>query len=142
MMIFNNKAINFKKIYQSAEYLVTSKAIKDFPFKAKQELEANCFAAQILMPEQILRECTKRGKILTADFIQKSFGVSKEADEKILHTLAKSHFDWRSREEKEFDDIIVQKYSSILNKIAPQKVNFYNFDYDMQQERNSWLAVR
>ena len=226
MMIFNNKAINFKKIYQSAnEYLVTSKAIKEFPFKArdfvaeqsdikivsfdkarrkhnisieyfgsesaiifeqlgayiifynqdepkyrvrfsiihefahyifghkmnlesddslysKQELEANCFAAQILMPEQILRECTKRGKILTADFIQKSFGVSKESAEKRLHTLAKSHFDWRSREEKEFDDIIVQKYSSILNKIAPQKVNFYDFDYDMQQERNSWLAVR
>jgi len=73
----------------------------------KQELEANCFAAQILMPEQILRECTKRGKNLTADFIQKSFGVSKEAAEKRIHTLAKSKADWRSREEKEFDDIII-----------------------------------
>ena len=36
MMTFNNHSVNFKKIYQSAnEYLVTSKSIADFPFKAR-----------------------------------------------------------------------------------------------------------
>lgn len=41
----------------------------------KQELEANCFAAQILMPEQILRECANRGKRIMVNFIRESFGV-------------------------------------------------------------------
>lgn len=36
MMTFNNHSVNFKKIYQSAdEYLVTSKVITDFTFKAR-----------------------------------------------------------------------------------------------------------
>ena len=47
-----------------------------------QELEANCFAAQLLMPEQILRECSKRHKAITVDFIINSFDVSEDAAKK------------------------------------------------------------
>ena len=45
----------------------------------KQEIEANCFAAQILMPEQILRVVSKRGYVISVEYIMKSFGVSEDA---------------------------------------------------------------
>jgi hypothetical protein len=49
------------------------------PLYHKQELEANCFAAQMLMPEQILRECKNRGQLISVDYIMQSFVVSKDA---------------------------------------------------------------
>lgn len=72
-----------------------------------QEVEANCFAAQVLMPEQLLRECSKRGKKLSEDFIMKSFGVSWEAARKRRNTLARTVYEWRSREESRYDDIVL-----------------------------------
>ncbi len=111
-----------------------------------QEIEANCFAAQLLMPEQILRECQKRGIRLSLDFIIKSFGVSDEAAEKRLNTLANTIYEWRSREEIEYDDIILNKYAQKLNEIAPKSLEYDYFDpeadYDRQRERDSWFDSR
>lgn len=109
-----------------------------------KELEANCFAAQMLMPEQLLRECTKRGRKLTSAFIQQAFNVSNEAAERRIRTLAKTNSEWRSREEKSYDDIILLKYALKLDAIAPKKTYSYDFDieYDRQLERDSWLSLR
>ena len=109
----------------------------------KQELEANCFAAQMLMPEQLLRECMSRGKKLSTNLIIQAFGVSREAAQKKVNTLSKTNSDWRSIEEKKYDDIILQKYSSTLDQIAPKSV-FYDLDWDLerQRERDSWLSMR
>jgi len=111
-----------------------------------QELEANCFAAQLLMPEQLLRECQKRNKALTRDFIMNSFCVSDDAAQKRKHTLANTVAEWRSREESEFDDIILMKYTQILNVIAPKPREFSYYDYEdeyaRQRERDSWLDSR
>ena len=111
-----------------------------------QELEANCFAAQILMPEQLLRECSKRGIIISEQFITNSFSVSHDAADKRIKTLANTSYEWRSREEKEFDDIILLKYAHKLNEIAPMPKynNYYDYDveYDRQRERDSWLDSR
>ena len=111
-----------------------------------QEIEANCFAAQLLMPEQILRECVKRNKCLSIKYIMKSFDVSDEAADKRKKTLANTVYEWRSREEKEYDDIILMKYAQKLNEIAPplREYDYYDFesDYDRQRERDSWLDTR
>ena len=112
------------------------------PLYHKQELEANCFVAQILMPEQILRECKKRGNVLSVDYIIESFDVSEDAAIKRQKTLAGTTYEWKSRAEKEYDDIILLKYASMINKIAPRRLSDYDFEdeYDRQRERDSWNA--
>ena len=111
-----------------------------------QELEANCFAAQLLMPEQILRECVNRHKKLNVDFIMESFDVSDEAADKRRKTLANTVYEWKSREEKEFDDIILMRYAQKINEIAPKPREYdyfdYENDYEKQKERDSWLDRR
>lgn len=110
-----------------------------------QEIEANCFAAQMLMPEQLLRVCSQRGKVISEEFIVQSFAVSSEAARRRKRTLAGTEYEWHSREEKDFDDIILRRYEAILEKIAPQpQENSYSFeeDYIREQERNSWMDSR
>lgn len=112
------------------------------PLYHTQELEANCFAAQMLMPEQVLRECRSRGYQLSVDYIIKAFDVSEDAATKRKRTLANTTYEWKSRAEREYDDIIVLKYASMIDKIAPKKLNEYDFDYEYsrQQERDSWYG--
>lgn len=83
---------------------------KDEDTYHRYEVETNYFAAQLLMPEQILRECQNRG--------------------------ARTNVEWRSRAEKEFDDIILIKYADFLNRICPVR-NTYDFEgeYIRQQEK-------
>ncbi len=105
----------------------------------RYEVETNYFAAQLLMPEQILREMQNRGKRITCTFLQSTFGVSGQAATKRIETLAKTNSEWRSRTEKEYDDIILFRYAEFLNKICPI-YNYYDFEdeYARQQERYSW----
>uniref|UniRef100_UPI0025FF418A ImmA/IrrE family metallo-endopeptidase n=1 Tax=Anaerovibrio sp. TaxID=1872532 RepID=UPI0025FF418A len=114
------------------------------PLYGVQEVEANCFAAQLLMPEQLLRECSSRGHTISTNYIEKSFVVSDEAAGKRRSTLAKTNYEWKSRAEKEYDDIIIMRYANFLDKIAPRKfeVDYYDYDDERQLERDSWLNNR
>lgn len=117
---------------------------QDNPLYHVQESEANCFAAQMLMPEQLLRECSKRHKTISINFIMNSFSVSEQAAQRRQHTLACTDYEWRSRAEKEYDDIILMKYADILNSIAPKprEFQYYDFEteYEKQCERDSWYS--
>ena len=117
---------------------------KDDPLYKLQETEANCFAAQMLMPEQIIRECQiNRYKKITSDLIIKAFKVSPDAARRRLNTLAKTHEEWRSREERAYDDIILSKFADKINYIAPPAFNFYEFEdeYERQCNRDAWGAI-
>lgn len=118
---------------------------EDDPLYHKQEVEANCFAAQLLMPEQIIRETIHRGNVLNDEYLMKSFGVSKEAAGKRRETLSKYEYEWRKREEKEYDNIILLRYAEFIDKIAPRKKWDY-YDYlaedERQRERDSWFDSR
>lgn len=105
----------------------------------KFEIEANFFSAQLLMPEQIIRELQRRGIGISKAFLQNYFGVSEDAAKKRIETLARTNYEWRSREEKMFDDIILTKYSDFIEKIKPS-YSYYDLDYEeeLQQQRNSW----
>lgn len=113
--------------------------LKDSETYSKYEVETNYFAAQLLMPEQVLREIQQRGTRITHEFLQEHFEVSWQAADKRITTLAKTNAEWRSRMEREFDDIILRKYMSFLDKICPIR-NEYNFEdeYSRQLERNNW----
>lgn len=105
------------------------------------EVETNFFAAQLLMPEQLIRELNRRGVNTNEDFLQKYFGVSKEAANKRLSTLSKTEYEWKKREEKEFDEAILYKYSQFLNSIKPstlESIDWYDDEEELQNERNKW----
>ncbi|SFR92199.1 ImmA/IrrE family metallo-endopeptidase [[Clostridium] aminophilum] len=104
------------------------------------EVEANCFAAQILMPEQVLNELKKRGAMITVDFLKKHFGVSEEAAQKRIETMGKINYEWKSAEEKLFDETILFKYKSFMDSILPKRnrITWFEDEYDMQRERDSW----
>lgn len=112
---------------------------KDDVMYHKYEIESNYFAAQLLMPEQLLREFQRRGVNITCSFLQSTFGVSGQAADKRIETLAKTNREWYSKSEKEFDDIILEKYANFLNKKSPI-ITTYSFEneYIRQQERNRW----
>ena len=114
--------------------------LKDEEVYGRYEVETNFFTAQLLMPEQLIRELQHRGVHISSGFLQSEFGVSGLAADKRILTLAKTSSEWRSRAEREFDDIILLKYASFLNRICPI-TNGFDFDeeYEKQRERERWL---
>lgn len=85
------------------------------------EVEANYFAAQLLLPEQILRELAQRGQSISIQFLKDHFGVSGEAAQKRIKTLCGTHPEWRKPYETEYDGKILSKYSAFLDSILPTK---------------------
>ena len=112
---------------------------KDDETYHKYEVETNYFVAQLLMPEQLLREMQRRGVQITRTFLQSTFGVSAQAADKRIETLSRINSEWRSKAETEFDDIIMLRYAGFLDAISPVGC-VYDFEkeYAWQQERNCW----
>lgn len=104
------------------------------------EVETNFFAAQILMPEQIINELIKRGKQITIENLMLWFNVSKMAAQKRLDTLRKIDFSRRSYDERIIDESIVLKYQIFIDSIAPKRIDYYDpyTEEELQHERDSW----
>ena len=102
------------------------------------EVETNYFAAQLLMPEQILREFQRRGKRIDKYFLMRTFGVSEQAANKRIENL--NQITWeRSQSEKEYDDIILNKYLSWVNSIVPNNIDYlFEDEEERQNEREQW----
>lgn len=146
LIIFYNQEdmderIKFSMLHEVGHLLLQHELNKDDEkLYEKQEIETNFFAAQLLMPEQILIELQKRGKRITVDFLVDSFKVSKEAANKRVETLHKVKQEYRTKEEREYDDLILLKYKLFLDSIAPEKnlLNWFDDEYERQRERESW----
>ena len=102
------------------------------------EVETNYFAAQLLMPEQILREFQKRGRRIDKYFLMTIFGVSEQAAIKRIENL--NQITWeRSQIEKEYDDSILNKYLSWINSIVPNNIDhLFADDEERQNVREQW----
>ena len=101
------------------------------------EVETNYFTAQVLMPEQILREFQRRGKRIDKYFLMRTFGVSEQAANKRVENL--NQITWeRSQLEKEYDDIILNKYLSWVNSIVPNNID-YLFEDEEERQRSARL---
>lgn len=118
------------------------RARRDDAYYKKTEAEANLFAAQLLMPEQVIRELQKRGNRISAPFIQRTFCVSEQAAEMRMRTLKSFPAFLRSHEEGEFDDILLRfVFSAWLDKSFPRRIEFdFEAEFERQAEREKWLA--
>ena len=90
--------VRFSLLHELGHYILQHNLdTKDLKLYEKQEVEANCFAAQLLMPEQILLELRHRGKGIDSSFLMSKFHVSKEAAAKRIGTMNKLNMDFRSK---------------------------------------------
>lgn len=144
-IIFYNEAEMKKRIRFSIlhEYghsrLYHNLDTKDEELYKKYEIETNYFAAQVLMPEQLIREIQARGKRITKELLITLFDVSEAAAEKRIITLGKNIK--LTSEEKLFDDLIINKYKSWLDSKVPLKINDNYFLWDEEErqiEREKW----
>lgn len=149
-IIFYNKEktgnhVRFSCCHELGHYILGHKMNLDpkSDLYNKQEIETNYFAAQLLMPEQILTECRKRGQSITPDFLISKFEVSSLAADKRLSTLSKIQPEWRRYKEKEYDDIILMRFAEFIDTIAPKPVDYLFSDEDeRQRERDTWYYNR
>lgn len=145
-IIFYNKEktgnhIRFSCCHELGHYILGHKMNLDpnSDLYKKQEIETNYFAAQLLMPEQILIECRKRSKSITPDFLINHFEVSPIAADKRLTTLSKIQPEWRRNIEKEYDDIILLRFAKFIDSIAPKPIDYlFSDEEERQQERDTW----
>ena len=88
----------------------------------------------------MLNELKSRGALITVDFLKTHFGVSEEAAQKRIETMGKNNYDWRSADEKIFDETILFKYKAFVDSILPKKnrITWYEDEYEMQRERDNW----
>lgn len=111
---------------------------KDEKLYGVQEVETNYFAAQLLMPEQILRELTKREVYVDSQFLMKYFSVSSEAANKRINTLDKIKDFNKSKEEVAYDDLILMKYQGFVDSIKKPIISFDD-ELALEEERQKWL---
>ena len=103
----------------------------------QNEIEANFFAANLLLPQCILKELlTKRGDI-TKDYLKGKFSISEEAATKYLARINGRGFDYFKNE---YDDIILEKSKKFLdNEIRKSRLFQMKLEDDMQEKRNDWM---
>ncbi|HCT63896.1 MAG TPA: hypothetical protein DIC60_01225 [Lachnospiraceae bacterium] len=79
----------------------------------QEEIEANFFAAQLLMPEAVLRTIYYNNKRLNANDVHRYFYVSKPAAIKRIHTLNHKYFN--SSEENE---VLLERFRDAIEYIC------------------------
>lgn len=134
--------VRFSLLHELGHYILEHDLdTKDIQLYDKQEIEANCFAAQLLMPEQILLELQHRGKRIDSSFLMCKFRVSKEAATKRIDTMHRINMDFRNKSKQDFDEWLTIKYSAFLDSVLPQKnsINWFEDEYERQRERDNWF---
>lgn len=129
----------FNRLHETGHFLMDHKTDVpgDNPLYSIQEVEANFFAAQMLMPLQVLREIQRRGRRMDADFLTRNFGVSLPAAEHRIETLRKNPR--LTEEERILDDTIITKFKKFMDSVAPKRLEYAScWDDPMQKERDTW----
>ena len=154
IIFFNSKAdlhrIKFSVLHELGHYYLNHPIIElnellklDFS-KFKEiygiyEVEANAFAAQLLMPQQVIKELSSRGKQISMDFLQKTFNVSALAAQKRQESLYKNRCSFSQKDT--YDDIVLEIYKDFINQIAPRKISYikeFENEFEMERIRQSW----
>jgi len=100
----------------------------------KEEVEANTFAAQLLLPQCLLKKLFNNHIEVTPTYIMNKFGLSKIAAEKSLKQIGSK---LENEYDAEYDDLIIYKCSQYIKEEC--KNNVSSQYYDINEERNNWL---
>ena len=106
-----------------------------------QEREADFFAAQVLMPDQVIWEFVSRGETPSKENLIKWFDVSGVAAGKRMDTLNKQS-DYKDYYlDKNDNESIMLKFGPFIERISPKKYWQTSFEdeEEMQRERDKWL---
>ncbi len=108
-----------------------------------QEVEAHFFAAQVMMPDQIIRELAVRGERVLASSLRKWFQVSKEAADKRIETVNHQSGLEICKTDNDYSQEVIFKFASSIEAIRPKHAtgSLYNDvdDDERQAERDSWM---
>lgn len=106
-----------------------------------QEIEADFFAAQILMPDQVIWELVNRGETPNRDNLIRWFDISAKAADKRMETLNKQSEYRDYYLNKHDNESIMLKFSPLIERVSPKKYwqTSYEDEEEMQRERDKWL---
>lgn len=133
--------IRFSVLHEVGHVLFNHEFSNEEAVYGRQEVETNFFVGQLLMPEQLIKEFRRRGKDISEEFLINTFGVSRTAARKKITTLSNIGEYIRTEDEREFDDLILMKFMTFVDKIAPQNVynsDWFDQDYEDEKERDMW----
>ena len=102
----------------------------------KEEIEANTFASQLLLPQCLLKELVKNNLIITTDYIITKFGLSKAAAESCMKLVGKK---LENNYDAYYDDIIIFKCSDFIKNETKNDIRSSYYDNDIEDEKNNWL---
>ena len=101
------------------------------------ETEADTFASQLLLPHCILEKLVRSGKIVTETYLQKTFGLSKQASSISLKNVG-NKIDKQAI--AEYEDIILKMFDGFIKNETRNTKYYYDDEADlMDQKRNDWL---
>lgn len=102
-----------------------------------EEIEANTFASQLLLPQCLLKSLIQNDLKVTSDYIVAKFGLSTAAANSCLRLVgSKLENDYDAT----YDDIILFKCKDFLNNEIKKNLRSHYYDDDISdEERNNWL---
>ena len=102
-----------------------------------EEIEANTFASQLLLPQCLLKSLIQNDLKVTSDYIVTKFGLSTAAANSCLRLVRnklENYYD------AEYDDIILYKCKDFINDETKKNLRSSYYDDDISdEERNNWL---
>lgn len=101
-----------------------------------EEIEADTFASQLLLPQCLLKKLFDNNIQVTVNYIINKFGLSKLAAESCLRLVSKK---LENQYEAYYDDIIIYKCSKFINNEIRNNIKSNYYDNDIEEERNNWL---
>lgn len=116
----------------------------DKPNDKIQEIEADTFAAELLMPEAIIQEIINRGyNIINEVYLDNLFNASHQASCIRIDNFKKLP-EWHGRY-TDYDSIANVQFKSYLDKNFPDRRKYdYDLDTELeeQSQRDKWLYER
>lgn len=119
--------IKFSIAHEMAHYILghlstVKNSENDSDLYKTQEIEANYFAAQILMPAQIIDKLKRRGVQVDKDAIKNIFGVSNSAAHARSENLSKTLYFRQLPRAKALEHIFLATYQSYIKSLCQRKL--------------------
>lgn len=138
LIVYNEKITNTNRIRWSIAHEFGHIVLNHKGQQSDQfEIEANFFAANLLLPRCLLKELVNKRDFIDLNYLQKKFSISKEASEKFFSNINSRGFNYF---QNEYDDIILAKCEKFINSEIKDSKKMQLLDEEsMQAERDNWL---